>query len=238
MVGLIRSDRASRGRGRARDVSREEAERVIEEGGIVVIDFYADWCIPCRMLARVFEEVAAKIKEAEFLRVDVDRSGSWPDELRIRAIPTILFFKDGRLYGERIVGYNSKVGERIIEIIKRLKLEGDSNVPQNNSPEPRNRVNDYSEGSIQTVYGSGGEVFRKVGVGPFILGKLQGAVKNAEVARRLLEETPWWRWWDRQYYKHVIEEGERAKKALDEYLRRIREIRNELEGDEVYETQD
>jgi len=104
LVGLIRSDRASRGRGRARDVSREEAKRVIEEGGIVVIDFYADWCIPCRMLARVFEEVAAKIKEAEFLRVDVDRSGSWPDELRIRAIPTILFFKDGRLNEERIVG--------------------------------------------------------------------------------------------------------------------------------------
>ncbi len=226
---VIYPDRSSRGRGRVQDVSKEEAERIIDEGKIVVVDFYADWCIPCKMLAPVFEEVAAKCKEAEFLKVNVDKSGSWPDELRIKAIPTILFFKNGKLYEERLIGYNPKVGEKIIEIVKRLKSEGNSHISLRNFSKLRNHSDGSSKESIQTVYGSGYEVFRKAGVGPFILGKLAGAVKNAEFARKLLKETPWWRWWDRQYYRHVINEGERAKKILDKYLKQIQEVKHELE---------
>ena len=72
------------------------------------------------------------------------------------------------------------------------------------------------------------EVFRRLGVGPFILGKLKGAVLQAETARELLEETPPWDVERRRYLMHVIEEGERAKKYLEEYLRRMKELEEEL----------
>lgn len=72
------------------------------------------------------------------------------------------------------------------------------------------------------------EVFRRLGVGPFILGLLKRAVLQAETARKLLAETPPWAIMRRRYLKHVIEEGERARKRLEEYLRKMKEIEEEL----------
>ena len=72
------------------------------------------------------------------------------------------------------------------------------------------------------------EIYRRLGVGPFILGKLRGAVLQAETARKLLAETPPWDVERRRYLMHMIEEGEQARKYLEEYLRKIRELEREL----------
>jgi hypothetical protein len=79
------------------------------------------------------------------------------------------------------------------------------------------------------------EVFRRLGVGPFILGQLKGRVLDGERAKKLLKETPPWDVERRRYLMHVIEEGERARKYLEEYLRKMKELEEELlrEGNHV-----
>jgi len=73
-------------------------------------------------------------------------------------------------------------------------------------------------GVFEDTYEESKKRYAGKGVGPLILGKLKGAILNAKVARELLKKTPRWAFWDRLYYKHVIEEGERARKALKRIL--------------------
>jgi len=76
------------------------------------------------------------------------------------------------------------------------------------------------------------KIYRKLGVGPFILGKLKGRVIDGEVAKELLKETPPWDTERRKYLMHVIEEGERAKKQLEEILREMKRLTESEELDE------
>lgn len=68
------------------------------KNGIVVIDFWATWCGPCRMQAPIFENIAEEMgKEATFGRFDIDKNQIVPSLYNISSIPTILVFKDGKL---------------------------------------------------------------------------------------------------------------------------------------------
>ena len=77
------------------------------------------------------------------------------------------------------------------------------------------------------------EIYRRVGVGPFILGKLKRAALEVEIARELLAKTPPWNIWRRRYLKDVIRQGELARKYLDEYLRRMREVKRQLQQERL-----
>lgn len=72
------------------------------------------------------------------------------------------------------------------------------------------------------------EVYRRLGVGPFILGLLKGAILGAERAKKLLKETPPWDVKRRKYLRHVIEEGERVRPIYEDYIRRLEEIKEEV----------
>ena len=73
----------------------ENFDDFIKEGN-VVIDFYADWCGPCKMLKPIFEEASEKIKNVNFGKVNVDESSDLAQRFMVMSIPTILFFKDGK----------------------------------------------------------------------------------------------------------------------------------------------
>lgn len=65
--------------------------------GVVLVDFYADWCGPCRMLAPILEKAAEKLKgKASVLKVNTDEANQTAGSLRITSIPTMIIYKNGK----------------------------------------------------------------------------------------------------------------------------------------------
>ncbi len=63
----------------------------------VLVDFYADWCGPCRLLAPILEELAQETPNAKIVKVNVDHSPELSYQHRIEAVPTLMVVKDGRI---------------------------------------------------------------------------------------------------------------------------------------------
>lgn len=75
----------------------------VNSGKPVVIDFWAEWCGPCRMITPVIEELAKEYEgKVEIGKMDVDDNNDVPVEFGIRSIPTILFFKNGELVDKQV----------------------------------------------------------------------------------------------------------------------------------------
>lgn len=74
----------------------------------VVVDFWAEWCGPCKMIAPILDEIAReKAGSVKIAKVNVDQNQSLSARYNIRAIPTLLFFKDGQLR-DQVTGMASK----------------------------------------------------------------------------------------------------------------------------------
>jgi len=83
----------------------ESAKEFKEEisSGTVLVDFYADWCGPCQMLAPLLEELA-KEDNVKVLKIDVDELSDIAREFRVMSIPTLIVYKDGKM-SKREMGY-------------------------------------------------------------------------------------------------------------------------------------
>ena len=81
----------------------ENIKEIINSGKPVVIDFWAEWCGPCRMVGPLVEELAKEYDGKVVIgKMDVDNNVDTPNEYGIRNIPTILFFKDGQLVDKQV----------------------------------------------------------------------------------------------------------------------------------------
>jgi thioredoxin len=90
-------------------------EQVLKSALPVLIDFWAAWCVPCRMIAPTVDEIAESHKETlKVAKMNVDENMKTPGKYGIRGIPTLLLFKEGELK-ETMVGVQSK--DKIIEVI-------------------------------------------------------------------------------------------------------------------------
>lgn len=70
------------------------------KNGVVVVDFFADWCGPCKMLAPIFEELGSEMSNVSFVKIDVDKSPDIAMSYKVASIPTVIVFKDG----EKVAG--------------------------------------------------------------------------------------------------------------------------------------
>ncbi|MBO4813657.1 MAG: thioredoxin [Muribaculaceae bacterium] len=94
------------------------AYQEIESGKPVVIDFWAPWCGPCKHIAPIVDELAQEYDGKVLIgKYNVDEGADFLAEYNIRNIPTILFFKDGKLY-DRSVGSTSK--ENLVQMVDKL----------------------------------------------------------------------------------------------------------------------
>lgn len=75
--------------------------------GKVVVDFWAEWCGPCKMIAPIFEELSKEMKGITFAKLNVDEDGEIAAEAGVRGIPTMILYKDGEEVS-RIVGFLPK----------------------------------------------------------------------------------------------------------------------------------
>ena len=71
---------------------------VINQDGLVLVDFYADWCGPCKMLAPILQEVKAVLKDdVKIIKINVDEYQDLAAEFMVRGVPTMLLFRKGKL---------------------------------------------------------------------------------------------------------------------------------------------
>lgn len=74
---------------------REFDLEVLEQEGVVVVDFFANWCGPCKMLAPVLDEVQAEMDQIKIVKVDVDQNPNAARQYGVQSIPTLKIFKNG-----------------------------------------------------------------------------------------------------------------------------------------------
>ena len=98
------------------DITKDTFEDVVLTEGTVLVDFWAEWCGPCRMLGPVVEQIAEEHSDVLTVgKMDIDAEQQKPMSFGVQSIPTLILFKDGK-EAERLVGFMPK--ERIMAKLK------------------------------------------------------------------------------------------------------------------------
>ena len=99
----------------AKTVNSEQFKEEIKNG-VTLVDFFATWCGPCKMLGPVLEEIASDLQgKVNVIKVDIDQSPELADQFRISSVPTMILFKDGNR-SETMVGFSPKAS--IMEVLE------------------------------------------------------------------------------------------------------------------------
>jgi len=96
--------------------SADHLAELVAEHDVVLVDYYADWCGPCKMLEPTVEEIAAET-DAAVLKVDIDELQDLAKEKGIRSVPTLQFYADGEQV-EQVIGVQDK--DDLVAIIEQF----------------------------------------------------------------------------------------------------------------------
>ena len=82
-------------------------DEVLNATGTVLVDFYADWCGPCKMLSPVVDEISLERSDVSVCKVNVDKSTDLAGKYNVMSIPTLIVFRNGK-ETTRLIGYKPK----------------------------------------------------------------------------------------------------------------------------------
>lgn len=82
-------------------------EEVVNSNKTVLLDFWADWCVPCKMIAPVLEEIAKEHPEIKIGKINVDQEQELAVQFQVMSIPTLILMKEGKIVNQT-VGLQSK----------------------------------------------------------------------------------------------------------------------------------
>ena len=88
-------------------VSKENYQEILENNEVVLFDFYANWCGPCRMLGQVLEEISEENPSLVIAKINCDEEGELAQAFKIRSIPQLYIAKEGKIVNN-ISGYVAK----------------------------------------------------------------------------------------------------------------------------------
>ena len=93
---------------------------VLQSNQVVLVDFWAEWCAPCRMIAPVVEALAAELGDRlKVVKMDIDANPGIPGRYQVLSIPTLIIFKDGQA-ADRTIGYRSGLKTDLKEKLEAL----------------------------------------------------------------------------------------------------------------------
>ncbi len=98
-------------------LNEDSYKELMQKQGVAVVDFYATWCPPCKMLAPIMEEIAEEANGYTVAKLDIDQAINIANELGVMSIPTVIIFKDGQEQ-ERLVGFRNK--EELLDAINSI----------------------------------------------------------------------------------------------------------------------
>ncbi len=105
------------------NVTAEDFQSTIADNGIVVIDWWASWCGPCRMFAPLFEKAAAEHPDIVFAKIDTEAESGLAAALRIMSIPTLMVFREGVLVFSQPGALPGPALEHVIAQVRQLDME-------------------------------------------------------------------------------------------------------------------
>ncbi|MBI2376979.1 MAG: thioredoxin [Deltaproteobacteria bacterium] len=105
------------------EITQKNFEAAVEKQGILVLDWWASWCAPCRAFAPVFERASKKHEDIVWGKVDTDAQQELAGAFQIRSIPTLMIFRDGILLFEQAGMLPEAALDRIIQEVRGLDME-------------------------------------------------------------------------------------------------------------------
>ena len=106
-----------------KDLTADDFRETIDENEIVLVDFWADWCGPCKMFAPIYEEAAGEHEDVVFGKVDTEQQQELAAAFQIRSIPTLMAFRDNVLVFNQAGALPKESLLDLIEQIKGLDME-------------------------------------------------------------------------------------------------------------------
>ncbi len=87
--------------------NEQDFDQILKDNAAVFVDFYADWCGPCKMVGPIVEELAGERTDIKFVKVNVDDNPEVAERFGIMSIPTMIFFKNGEVAAQTL-GFQPK----------------------------------------------------------------------------------------------------------------------------------
>ncbi|MFD1718292.1 thioredoxin [Georgenia deserti] len=106
-----------------KNITTAEFESTVNADGITLVDFWADWCGPCKRFAPIYEKASEENPEITFAKVDTEAEQDLAAQLQITAIPTLMAFRDGIMVFNQAGALPAKSLDQLLEQVKDLDMD-------------------------------------------------------------------------------------------------------------------